>query len=344
MSDAVFSDPVYETLPDPWERGAPIPLNGVLERHQFGPLVTAVFALIIGFGGYMLVGNVAILVLLMLSGVGLEEMVRDLPRLMEEQTAILLSANSLGLVLGLGVVAFALARLHSSRVGAFLRLRKPDVPLLALAVVGLAALTPLVQWAGTVNQAIPLPEFLRALEDVQMELIEKVLQGNVSVVFSLVMMALTPAFCEEFFFRGYLQRHLERGLGVVGGVVTTGVVFGLFHLRLTQVLPLSLLGVYLAYLTWQTGSLWVPIVVHFANNAFALATAEVVKNRPDLDLSSIDQVQVPWYLAVGGLLFLVGVVYGMRQRAESLRPPESVVSSPRTPWTKEFTDDEYRHV
>ena len=321
-----MDDPGYQTLPDPWERAAPIPLDGVLERHRFGPLVTAFFALLIGLVSYMLIGNVAILVLLMMTGVGLEEMLNDFPRIMEEQTAVILSANSIGLVLGLGAMAFLLARLHSRRIGAFLRLRKPDVPALILAVVGLVALTPVVLWAGTVNQALPLPEFLRALEEVQMELIEQVLRGDFSIAFSLLMMALTPAFCEEFFFRGYVQRHFERGFGVVWGIVATGVVFGLFHLRLTQVLPLSVLGIYLAYLTWRTGSLWVPIVVHFANNAFALATAEFVKNRPDLDIADIEQVQVPWYLVVVGLLFFIGIVYVMRQRAESLLAQPSAVS------------------
>ncbi len=318
MSDEAVNDPLYQTLPDPWEPTGPIPLDGVLERHRFGPLLTAFFALIIGLVSYMLIGNVAILVLLRMTGVGWQEMLNDFPRIIEEQTAVMLSANSIGLVLGLGAVAFLLARLHSRRIGAFLRLRKPDGPALILAVLGLVALTPVVQWAGTVNQSLPLPEFLRALEEVQMELIEKVLQGDFSIAFSLLMMAVTPAFCEEFFFRGYLQRHLERGFGVMWGIVATGVVFGLFHLRLTQILPLSVLGIYLAYLTWRTGSLWVPIVVHFINNALALATAEFVMNRPDLDIADIEQVQVPWYLVVVGLLFFIGIVYVLRQRAERL--------------------------
>ena len=313
-----MDDPGYNTLPDPWERAAPILLDGVLERHRFGPLVTAFFALFIGFVSYMLIGNVAIFVLLMMTGVGLEEMLNDFPQVMEEQTAVMLSANSIGLVLGLGAVAFLLARLHSRRIGAFLRLRKPDGSALILAVVGLVALMPVVQWAGTVNQLIPVPDFFRNMDALSMALIEEVLGGDYNVFFVLAMIAVTPAFCEEFFFRGYLQRHFERGLGVVWGIVATGVAFGLFHLRLTQVLPLSVLGIYLAYLTWRTGSLWVPIVVHFANNALALATAEFVKNRPDLDIADIEQVQVPWYLVVVGLLFFIGIVYVIRLRAESL--------------------------
>lgn len=326
MSDPFINDPAHATLPDPWERGAPIPLDGLLERHRFGPLLTAFFALLIGLVSYMLIGNVAIIVLLVVAGVGLEEMLADLPGIMEEQTAVMLSANSIGLVLGLGVVAFLLTRLHTRRVGAFLRLRKPDAPLMILAVVGLVALTPVVQWAGSINQMLPLPEFLQTLEEVQIALIEKVLAGDLSIIFSLTMMAVTPAFCEEFFFRGYVQRHFERGLGVMWGIVITGIVFGFFHLRLTQVLPLSLLGIYLAYLTWRTGSLWVPIVVHFANNALALAMAEFVKSRPDLDLADLEQVQVPWYLVVVGVIFFAGVVYVMRQRAEGLVAQASTVA------------------
>ncbi len=321
-----MDDPGYNTLPDPWERAAPIPLDGVLERHRFGPLVTAFFALFIGFVSYMLIGNVAIFVLLMMTGVGLEEMLNDFPQVMEEQTAVILSANSIGLVLGLGAVTFLLARLHSRRIGAFLRLRKPDGPALILAVVGLVALMPVVQWAGSVNQLIPVPDFFQNMDAMSMALIEEVLGGGYNVFFVLAMIAVTPAFCEEFFFRGYLQRHFERGLGVVWGIVATGVAFGLFHLRLTQVLPLSVLGIYLAYLTWRTGSLWVPIVVHFANNALALATAEFVKNRPDLDIADIEQVQVPWYLVVVGLLFFIGIVYVIRLRAESLLAQPSTVS------------------
>ena len=322
-----MDDPGYNTLPDPWERAAPIPLDGVLERHRFGPLMTAFFALFIGLVSYMLIGNVAIFVLLMMTGVGWEEMLNDFPGIMEEHTAVMLSANSIGLVLGLGAVAFLLARLHSRRIGAFLRLRKPDGPALILAVVGLVALTPVVQWAGTVNQLIPVPDFFRNMDALSMALIEEALGGDYNVFFVLAMMAVTPAFCEEFFFRGYLQRHFERGFGVVWGIVATGVVFGLFHLRLTQILPLSVLGIYLAYLTWRTGSLWVPIVVHFANNALALATAEFVKNRPDLDIADIEQVQVPWYVVVVGLLFFIGIVYVLRRRAESLLAQPSAVSS-----------------
>ena len=49
MPDEAVNDPLCQTLLDPWEPTGPIPLDGVLERHRLGPLLTAFFALIIGF-------------------------------------------------------------------------------------------------------------------------------------------------------------------------------------------------------------------------------------------------------------------------------------------------------
>jgi len=326
MAEGLYGKHAF--LEDPWERSAPIPLDGLLERNRFNPVLTAFLALILGMISYLIIGNVAIVVLLLMAGVGLDALAQDLPRIMEEQTAVMLSANSLGLVLGMGVLALVLTRLHSRRVWAFLRVRTPDPISLALAVCGLFALIPAVQWIGNVNQAIPLPEFLRALEDMQMELIEKVLQGDLGILFSLTMIALTPALCEEVFFRGYVQRHFERGIGVAWGIVVTGLIFGLYHLRLTQVLPLSVLGVYLAYLTWRTGSLWIPIVVHFANNALGVATAEYIKGRPDLDIADLEQIPVPWYALVVGLLFFAGLMYALQQWSEILQTRRPVASTP----------------
>ncbi len=319
MPDA--SSPAYAALPDAWEPSPPIPLDGVLERHRFGPLLTAFFALVAGLLLFQGLSAVAVVVLLALRGVDLAGMMADLPAVLEQHADLFITANTIGQALGLAVPAFLLARLHARRATAFLRLRTPDALMLVLAVVGLLALTPVVQWAGTLNEALPLPEALREWDRMQMELVEKVLLGRFSMTFSLVMLALTPALCEELLFRGYVQRQAERGLGAAGGILASGLIFGLYHLRLTQLLPLSLLGLYLAFLAWRTGSLWVPVAVHFFNNAFAVAAAAYVSNRPDLDISSLEQIDVPWYIALGGLALFAVVGLAMRRRARLLLAP-----------------------
>ncbi len=307
-----------EALADPWEENPPILLDGVLERQRFAPVLTALLALVGAFILFQGISAVVTLVLLLAQGVALERLASDLPALLGEQAGLIITGNTLGQVIGLALPAYLLARLHSRRGGAFLRVRVPDARLLVLGVVGLVALTPVVQWLGVVNEAIPLPQALRDWDQSQMELIEQILLGDLGMWFSLAMLAVTPALCEELIFRGYVQRQAERSFGAAGGILLSGVVFGAYHLRFTQVIPLSLLGIYLAFLAWRTGSLWVPILVHFLNNALAVAAAEYVQNRPDLDIAALEELQIPWYLVVAGLALTALTVYAMRRRAETL--------------------------
>lgn len=323
-------------LPDAWEPAPPIPLDGPLERGQFAPLLTAGLALVAGLVLFQGVAAVVSIGLIVAQGVAPQALMNQIELLTTDYGRELIIANSVGQVLGLALFTFGLARLHSHRPAAFLRLRRPDGPLLLLAGLGLVALIPVVQWAGLVNEFIPLPESWRTWDAMQMELVENILLGDFTVFFSLAMLAVTPAICEELFFRGYVQRQTERGLGTAWGIVASGLVFGLYHLRPTQIIPLSLLGVYLAYVAWRTGSLWVPVLVHFLNNGFAVAAGVYVKSRPDLDVAVLEETIVPWYLGVLGLAFFGLAMFLLERRAQILlaaRPAPSALSPPMQPPT-----------
>ena len=204
----------------------------------------------------------------------------------------LLGGNAVGLVLGLGLAGFLLARLDSSRPAVVLRLAKPRLGALALSVVGLAALQPIVLWLGHINSTVPLPEFIRSMEEQQLELIRWIVQGDGSLMVNLMLVAVVPGICEEVFFRGYIQQRAERSWGVAWGIAFSGVIFGVFHLRLTEALPLCALGLYMAYLVWCTGSIWVPITVHFINNAAALVLGRISGE----DMLGPAVVPWPWIL------------------------------------------------
>jgi membrane protease YdiL (CAAX protease family) len=76
---------------------------------------------------------------------------------------------------------------------------------------------------------------------------------------------------EEFFFRGFLYQSLRTRLGVSGGSIASGLIFGAIHLKFEYLVPLAVLGTALALLFQKTGSLWPCIMVHAANNALAFA-------------------------------------------------------------------------
>lgn len=306
-------------LDDRWEQSPPIPLDGWFERHHVGPVFLAIFGLIAAFVLFQLIiSPVAMIIIFAAQGIQPAELLGGFETLIEEHARSLLTANTIGQVFGIAVPAYLLARLHSSRPGAFLRFRPGDGVLIVLAVIGLLALTPAIQWLGTVNEQLPLPDFIRQFEQSQLELIERVLNIDTGLAFNLVVLAVTPAFCEEVLFRGYVQRQLERGTGVVAGILISGIVFGLYHLRLTQAIPLCVLGIYLAWLVWRTGSLWPAIVVHFMNNAMAVAVGAYLSRRGDVDLADLEAMEVPWYLVVLGLAVLAAAVAGMRQRVAVL--------------------------
>ena len=88
------------------------------------------------------------------------------------------------------------------------------------------------------------------------------------------MIALLPALGEELMFRGVLQRLFHDWTkNIHVSIFLAALVFGLFHLQFYGLLPRVFLGMVLGYLFYWTGSLWVPIFVHFMNNASAVIAA-----------------------------------------------------------------------
>lgn len=324
--------PEYADVPVLIERRPstyPIPLDRVLERQRYPPMLTAIAVLILAFVLFQVIVSPLVVVLgLLMQGIPASELPSALATMVENQLNLLLIGNTVGQVLGLAVPAVLVARMHSSDWRDFLRLRGSTGLAIGLGLLGLAALMPTVQWLGSVNQILPLPPFLKALEEAQNDMIEKVLLQRGEIWFTLLTLALTPAICEEILFRGYVQRQAERGLGVAGGILFAGIMFGLYHLRPTQILPLSVLGLYLAFLCWSTGSLLPAMVVHFANNAFAVILAAYVRARPDLDPSVIEQFDVPWYYIVLGLVIFIPVA-GWFLRAPGAEEPGARPYGPR---------------
>ncbi len=299
----------------PWAE--PAQLTGVLEQQRFHPMLTALITFVGGFVVYQVVGTV-VMVGAALSGADGALDVAAVLESLEGNALALFGGNALGQFAGfLGFVWFV-AWLHTPDVASYLRVRRPDGVHLALAGAGLLALLPFVAWLGSVNADLPLPESWRAWDEQQAALIEQVLGADMNVVLALLLVALTPAVCEEVMFRGYLQRQVERSFGVVWSIVAVGVLFGAFHLRPSQVLPLTMLGFYLGFSVWVTGSLWAGVLVHLLNNGLAVVVSDYLKRRPDLDPVALDTIAVPWYLAVLSAVAAAGIAALLLRRRHAL--------------------------
>jgi len=86
---------------------------------------------------------------------------------------------------------------------------------------------------------------------------------------AVISLAIFPAVFEELMFRGVILRSYEK-LGFRKAVVYTGVMFGLLHLSLANVIVLVLLGVVIGFVVIKSNSLFMGIIYHFVHNLIAV--------------------------------------------------------------------------
>jgi membrane protease YdiL (CAAX protease family) len=217
--------------------------------------------------------------------------------------------NSSGQLLVLGAGTWMIAKAGSGNaLRSELRLGAPDSPVYyGLAVAAIVVVQPLVMLLGWLNLQIPFPQSYLESDRVQAELLEQFLRGDHFIPLTLFHVALIPAFCEEFLMRGFALRYFERSAGIVWAIVISSLIFGAFHIRFTQVLPLAALGMILAYVTYKSGSIYPAVLGHLLNNGANVILARVA---PDFVFEEFTPEAMPpvWLIALS-LVLSGAVVY-----------------------------------
>jgi membrane protease YdiL (CAAX protease family) len=99
-------------------------------------------------------------------------------------------------------------------------------------------------------------------------------QSALDFIFNLFMMGFLAAFAEEIFFRRVALRILFDFTGNAhASIVIAAALFALAHGQFFYLIPLFLFGLALGYLALWSRTIWLPILAHFANNAFTLTLA-----------------------------------------------------------------------
>lgn len=166
----------------------------------------------------------------------------------------------------------------STSAGNYLKLdHKPTA--VSLLIVGLMvySILPFLNYMAEFNQNIVLPEAFWGIEQWMKEkelqaahLTEIFLKTNSisGLSINLFIVALIPAIGEELLFRGVLLRLLkEMTKSIHLAVIISALLFSAIHLQFYGFLPRFLLGLILGYSFVFTRNLWVPIFLHFVNNA-----------------------------------------------------------------------------
>lgn len=102
------------------------------------------------------------------------------------------------------------------------------------------------------------------------ELIFKEQRPHLLMVISAMVAFIGPVI-EEIFFRGFLYSALKKSLNITAAMLITACIFSLLHTNVLGFVPITALGLFLAYLREKTGSLIPSITVHIIHNS-ALAS------------------------------------------------------------------------
>jgi membrane protease YdiL (CAAX protease family) len=168
--------------------------------------------------------------------------------------------------------------------GGYLKLdRTPRKLSLLLGTVVIFITLPFINWLLDINGSLSLPEsmhgieqWMRNMEDDATKLTDAFLKTPTigGFLLNLLMIALIAAIGEELIFRGILVRLFhEWTRNVHMAVILPALIFSALHLQFYGFIPRLVLGILLGYLFVWTGSLWVPVLVHFVNNAMAVILA-----------------------------------------------------------------------
>lgn len=239
------------------------------EREGRNPLVAA-FLLVVGAGSiYFLVQlvvlNGAILIDIVRPGEGPDE-----PQSVYKRYQWLILAFTSATQFGLLLLPTLLLtkRWHTDERSAYLRADRFSLSGAVISTVGIVALLPIVGFIAEFFYSLA-PE----LEDLQGNVEELVtsdsILGQIGILFAI---AVTPAICEEFMFRGYFQRTLERGMRG-WHFVLSGAVFALFHQQVLTLPSLVLVGIFLSYVFFAFQSVWVTVIAHFVYNGLQIFLA-----------------------------------------------------------------------
>lgn len=101
--------------------------------------------------------------------------------------------------------------------------------------------------------------------------------GVQGFVLALVAGSLIAPLAEETFFRGFLFANLRERHGPLRAMVTTALLFTLFHLTPTAFVPLFFLGCFLALLYHLSESLLPSILLHATMNTLAFTLSYLVE-------------------------------------------------------------------
>ena len=168
-------------------------------------------------------------------------------------------------IVGIWVVCYFVKKKYGQSLSTVGITAKNIFPNICYAIYGYVALLPVlatimlvtffvIKWIGYSPPVQPVVEILMKEKETSVLWVSIIFAG----VFGPV--------AEEIFFRGFMYGAIKKKFGVLWAIMITAIIFSVLHAHLVGIIPIFVLGMFLAYIFEKTGSLVAPITVHIAHN------------------------------------------------------------------------------
>ncbi|MDZ7766112.1 MAG: type II CAAX endopeptidase family protein [Melioribacteraceae bacterium] len=286
------------------------------------PIAAAFIGLVFVFILYQIAGS---LLTLLIFGFDLESANMNAMRLM----------TIAGQVLFILLPALIFAKLIYEDVGTIIRFKLPNWKEILAFVIGLALLSPLLQsylyiqtyiideLAKHVSIVHSIKEVLDSLDKLVTETYSELLRAD-SIFegsFIIIVVAVVPAICEEVFFRGYVQKSFELSIKPVWAIILTALFFAMYHFNPYGLVALIALGIFFGFAAYKSGSIFIPMILHFLNNLLAVVMFFVLGVDEFMQVESIDpsEIGINIILFIFFLVLFLGYILVLRKQYHKLK-------------------------
>ena len=219
-----------------------------------------------------------------------------------------------------------LAWLFHGNIAEYLLLhKKTSSSVLMLVILLTILISPSINFLGEFNSKMSFPSWMSGIEnwmrnneDNAAVLTEKFLDVSTinGLLFNLFMIALLPAIGEELLFRGVIQKiFINWTKSRHWGIWIAAILFSALHMQFYGFLPRLVLGVVFGYLLVWSGSMWLPILAHFVNNAVAVIAMWFVRQgRIDASVEEFGSSPESFYGVLISAAFSAFLIWYIRKQ------------------------------
>jgi len=291
--------------------------NSLATAHPFSKII---FSLFIVLATFLLTFIIGFLIAIPIFQINISNLTNVLSNYNDPENLSFLKYLQTIQAIGLFIIpSFIIAYLFNTDSIKYLKFSSISIRPITLTIIILLGSIPVINVLNVINEAMQLPEWLSGIEAWMKEkemsaqgLTEAFLRMDSlsDLMFNIVMIGVLPALGEELIFRGVFQRlFAEWTKNIHWGILIAAILFSAMHMQFYGFLPRLMLGILLGYLFYWSGSIWVPILGHFVNNATAVIVYYFYADEMSKEVENFGAAEGSFIYLIIGLSIIIPLLY-----------------------------------